>query len=186
MPSSTYTKPPFMTPAIENPTSPEMKKLNLRQRAVVEYVLMTGTDNWCEAARAAGYKTGSDNALKVQAFYLSHHPDIQAALAVEGRKRFGAAIPMFQRVIKEIAEDPTHKDRLNAAKTGLAIAGIAPTQEINVNHNHVLSVDEKLARLAQIRDQLAQMEGPVIDVTPNQEPEIRMPDQKPLEPKEEW
>lgn len=117
---------------------PAMKELNPRQQAVVHYLLDTGSDNFSEAARAAGYsQDGSDGALRVTAHRLKQDPRIDAAIIEEGKRRMGHSLPVFLKTIRTIGGDIAHKDALKAATTGAAMSGVSAIS-VSKSENHVI------------------------------------------------
>lgn len=166
------------TPALyESPNAdadnlgPAMRELNQRQRAVVYYLLDTGTDSWSEAAREAGYShNGSEGGLRVTAHRLRHDPRMAAALVEEGRRRPAYNLGVYFKTMDAIARDPAHKDALKAATTLAAMVGVSPISisktETHVHH-HTDAMDDVRAAAAILGvDPEALMRGRLKDVTP--------------------
>jgi hypothetical protein len=153
---------------------PAMTELNERERALVDYLIETGTDNYTEACRAAGYSAESYDALRVTSSRKRRDPRIQAAVVELGRQMPALGLPMAMATITSIARDTGHKDALRAALALAAMSGISPItkSEAVVQHNHTLdpaaSIEAKLALLPpDIADMLRlQLLPEMIDVTP--------------------
>lgn len=162
----------YATPALleEARLGPAMRALpNDRWRAFVEYLLATGTDSWTEAARAVGYKDGPG--LPVTAYRMAHDERVQAALAEGGQRYVGGLLPIALRALKEMIEDPDHRQRFQAVDRVMGQAGLHSKTE--VRHTHEQSPEEMIARIRQLADFLGVAPenllggaGPLVDVTP--------------------
>lgn len=104
---------------------PAMKSLNFRQRAVVDWLVTTGSTNWTQACREAGYE-GNDMTLRTTAHRFRLHPRICAAIVEEGKRRVNLALPMALETIAKIAGNHEHKDALKAALALAGMSGISP------------------------------------------------------------
>lgn len=156
---------------------PAMRALNPRERALVDYLLETGTSNWTEAVTAAGY-IGTYDGLRVQAAEKRKDPKIHAALTEVGKQRLALGIPIGLKAVMDAARDPSHKDSVRAGLALLAMNGISPiTKSENatvVTHtlDPLAAIEAKLALLppevaAAIRLTLPGAAPPLmIDVTP--------------------
>ncbi len=154
-----------------------MKLLNPRQRALVWYVVETGTDNWTDAVTKVGY-TGSYETLRVTASRLRRDPKIGLAIreVTESQPNFDA--PMALNSIRRIASDPSHKDCGKMSLALLGMAGMSPVARTEATHTHVVvgdplvALEAKLSQLppdvaAALRAQLfPPAERIMIDVTP--------------------
>lgn len=114
---------------------PKMRQLNERQQLFVLALVEQGARNHTAAAKMAGYGANSQDALRVQAYRLAHDEKILAALKEETEKRLQASIALAANVLVEIAEDPTHKDRLKAATALLNRGGLHETLEHKMTHD---------------------------------------------------
>jgi len=128
---------------------PAMSALNERQRAFVYAMLQTGGSlgDYTECARMAGYAETTNQSLRAQAYKLSHHPGIQAAIAemADERIRTGAIIGASRLI--EIASDPTHKDSLKASIELLNRSGLLVTTQHKVIVEHDADDLEKIKRI---------------------------------------
>src|SRR6516162_2463199 len=128
-----YTPAQFVSENAANiELGPHMKKLNLREQALVWYLIETGTDNWTKACEEAGY-TGTYGALRVTASRKRQDPRIGLAL-----RELAASLPNFNinvamKSLHTIASDPTHKD---CGKIALALARSAGAIVERVEHEH--------------------------------------------------
>lgn len=156
---------------LEDPRlGPAMRALpNERWRAFVEYLLATGTSSWTEAARAAGFKDGPG--LPVTAHRMVNDERVQAALAEHGQRYVGGLLPIALRALKEMIEDPDHRQRFQAVDRVMGQAGLHSKTE--VRHTHEQSPEEMISRIRQLADflgvapdQLLGGAGPLVDVTP--------------------
>lgn len=154
---------------------PAMKALNPRQRAVVDYMITTGSTDFNAAAEAAGYMNESRNGFRVQVYRLAHDPRLSEAIIEEGKRRMAHSLPAFLRTITEIGTDKSHKDALKAALAGAAMSGVSPVTVTKHEHQHNVHVDAKAeieAGLLQLPPDVADMlrqkllPPTTIDVTP--------------------
>lgn len=118
-----------------------MSALNPKQRAFVMAYVENGNANAAAAARAAGY--GGDGTYEQQAsttrvtgWRLVHDKRVLEAIKELAQGYVTAAVYRAMSVLVEIAEDPTHKDRLAAAEKILNRAGmlVVAEQKITVEH----------------------------------------------------
>jgi phage terminase small subunit len=100
-----------------------LEKLTPKQKRFVLAYLDT-KESVAECARAAGYLDPYHAGY--QTMRLAH---VQQALHEEATKRLRAGAALGTRVLIEIAEDTSHKDRLKAARELIAHAGLAPMME---------------------------------------------------------
>ena len=117
-----------------------MSALNPRQRAVVDYILTVGTDNWTAACIAAGYEN-TEGAIRVQAHRLRHDPKISAAITEEGSRRVAHDVPAALAARRRIMESDQHKDQLKAASQILEQVGMGAVNRSQVNVIHSLDGD---------------------------------------------
>lgn len=122
-------------------TTPTYDRLTPKQQRWID-AMTRGDVNPTEAARLAGYGTEGasrdqiDNACRYSGWKNAHNPEIQEAM----RERAGALLYsgalLAASVLREIASDPTHKDRLKAARELLGHNGyqVIARQEIAVTH----------------------------------------------------
>src|SRR5216684_2096830 len=154
---------------------PAMTELNPRERALVDYILETGTDNFTEACLAVGYG-GTRETVGPTASRKRRDPRIQAAIVEVGRQLPALGLPMAMRTITHIASDTSHKDALRAALALAGMSGISPitksvTETTVVHHlDPLAAIEAKLAMLppeiaATLRDQLMPPRQ-MIDITP--------------------
>lgn len=128
------------------PDSPELGKAMAailpQQRAFVVAYVNSATGNASQAARAAGYGDTSETeeqrktAAKVAGHRLIHDAKILAAVKELAQARIEANAFKAASVLVEIAEDPTHKDRLKAAEMLMNRAGMLVVNESKVVHEH--------------------------------------------------
>lgn len=144
------------------PDSPElgaaMSAISPQQRAFVLAYVEDGTRNASRAARVAGYGETSPTeeqaktAAKVGGWRLIHTAAILAAIKELAQARLDASAFQAANVLMEIAEDPTHKDRLKAAEMIMNRAGMIVVQESKVVHEHKVerrdSILERIEALA--------------------------------------
>lgn len=99
---------------------PAMKALpNARWREFVRcFVLGKPTRGAAAAYRAAGLGKNSSHLSQAQAAHkLLHDERVIAAIAEESKKFYRSAIPEAVHVVREILQDPTHKDRARVAQS---------------------------------------------------------------------
>jgi phage terminase small subunit len=155
---------------------PAMEKLTERQKDFV--VAYWQTDNATEAARRAGYKADNPDAIKAQAWRLTHDPKIKAALQEFAGNVLSAE--GIKRAIKTHLElmdgDIDPKVRLAAAKSILDRTGIVAATQQNINVNVTLTREEKVAKLAELAMQAGldpkDVLGAVVDLEPEEFGEV--------------
>jgi hypothetical protein len=134
---------------------PAMRKLTLKQKKFVEYILNNPTCDWRAAAVYAGYAPSNQNALGAAAYNLRHNHRVIAALAEAGTARLQSGSIVFISGLLSVAEDKTHKDNFQAIRLGLALTGHQETtkHELSVEHRveDPLVAIEKLKLLAERR-----------------------------------
>jgi phage terminase small subunit len=118
-----------------------------------------------DAAINAGYAPGT---AKYAGAQLRDHPVIAQAIAFEVRKRFATTAPLALRVVEWLMENsPSHKVRLDAAKTVLDRAGHVPPRPIAERKEidkalHEYSIEELQALILRVEHERA---GRAHDVT---------------------
>lgn len=143
------------------PDSPELGKamaaIEPKQRAFVMAYVENATGNAAQAARAAGYGSTSETeeqartAAKVAGWRLIHDQKVLAAVRELAQAHMEANAFKAASVLVEIAEDPTHKDRLKAAELLMNRAGMLVVAESKVVHEHRIEKrDTILERIQQI------------------------------------
>jgi Terminase small subunit len=130
----------------EQDYGPAMRALTDKQQRFVVAMIETGTWNMTECARIAGY-SGNDNTMKQRAFELTHSQKIADALEEMVRKSLKSGAAIAQRVLFEIALDPTHKDRLKAAENLLNRSGLHAMTEHKMTVTHTMDDKEMIARI---------------------------------------
>jgi phage terminase small subunit len=140
--------------------------LNARQFAFVKEYMEGATPH--QAALKAGYAEGT---ARVAGTQLLEHPNIAHAIAFEVRRRFVTGAPTALRVLEWLMEhSPSHKVRLDAAKTILDRAGHVPPAPPKEDPNTLekplneLSLEELRAKVDQYEKELT---GRARDVTPD-------------------
>lgn len=128
------------------PDSPDLGKamaaIQPQQRAFVLAYVENASGNASHAARAAGYGSTSateeqaKTAAKVAGWRLVHDAKVLAAIRELAQARLEANAFRAANVLVEIAEDPTHKDRLKAAEMLMNRAGMIVVNESKVVHEH--------------------------------------------------
>lgn len=125
---------------------PAMRKLSPQQRAWVQAYLDTGCKSAAQAARMAGYSaTGGGD--RVTGHRLVHNEDVLAAIKELADKKVRTGAYVAMAVLLEIAENPTHKDRLKAAIEIANRSGMIVAQKIDVEHKHTTDAKEVLAEI---------------------------------------
>lgn len=134
----------------ENPMSPEFRKLGSRQRAFVLALIELGGRPQEQAAAMAGY-TGTPESIRVSASRLAADPRVQAALVQEAQAfAKSSSFHAVATVVQIMGDETASKSvRLQAAARIMALAGMEPGQQINVNHNHGVAsgTAEEIARV---------------------------------------
>lgn len=136
-----------------------MSAISPQQRAFVMAYVENATGNAAQAARAAGYGANSPTdeaaaqAAKMSGWRLIHDEKVLAAIRELAQSHMEAKAFHAANVLVEIAEDPTHKDRLKAAELLMNRAGMLVVQEQRVVHEHRVesrsSILDKIAVIAQ-------------------------------------
>lgn len=168
----------YQSPAMFNASlGPAMRALNPRQQAFVDYVVTTGTRNFSEAAREAGY-SGHPATTQVQASKMRHSQAVADAIIEEGKRRVNMHLPMALQTVLTIASDPSHKDALKAGLALMAMSGVSPVT-MSKSEQHVIhhgtpleNIERRLALLPpDIADALRKQLLPpaMIDITPSRE-----------------
>jgi phage terminase small subunit len=128
--------PPLLisyTPEERQHDGPALRALTDQQYKFVEEFAEqpSGPDAARNAAKRAGYNSS-------YAAQLMRHPRILAAIRELAGTRIQANALSGMLVAEEIAQDPTHKDRLKAAKWLAELAGftVVSQQEISVKHEN--------------------------------------------------
>lgn len=137
MPRHDYTPATYSSGITDKHLGKCMNALNPRKRAVVDFLLTTGTNNWTEACRAAGYEDGPG--LHVTAHRMRRDNRINEAMVEEGRRRLAHDLPMAISAVRDIASNPHHKDQLRAAMHIQAQVGLGAVSK--VEHVHTLDGD---------------------------------------------
>lgn len=130
---------------------PAMKKLTSRQKKLVLEYLDSGAP-LAECARRVGYKDPHHSGYQNMRL-----EKVQAAVAEEAERRLAGSAGLGIKIMQEIANDPTHKDRFRAATALIAGAGLAPVakQEITVT-----KIDQSKERVVEELKLLAAQLGP--------------------------
>lgn len=117
-----------------------MRAISPQQRAFVMAFIDGGACNAAAAARAAGYGSTSESpeqgalASRVAGWRLIHNERVLLAVKELAEGRLRSFAYRAANVLIEIADDPTHKDRFNAAKQLMAHGGLVVVQEHRVVH----------------------------------------------------
>lgn len=153
---------------------PAMLALNTRRQAFVMACLGQGVKvDHTKAAIAAGYGSGSRNALHVSAHRLAHDEKIQAAILEEGKRRLQtfvpAAIACLGRMIGDEKVSP--RERILASGMILDRGGIVPGSEHKITVNHNETREQKLLAIAafcrEAEIPLRQFLGNMVDFMPS-------------------
>lgn len=129
-----------------------MKACNERERAFVIHFVMTGGANQAESAFQAGYGSGnSNNALAVTAHRLIRRPRILAALKEEAEKSMKTCVILATDVLRQIAMDPSHRDRFKAAVELLNRSGLF------VETHHRVTVQDDRRTPEEIRQEIVEV-----------------------------
>lgn len=131
---------------------PAMSALPEKQRRFVLAYNNAGGGNATEAGRVAGYAEGEG--LRVQAHRLLHNPAVQEAMREDLKARFVGDIAFARDVIKDIAQNPGHKDRHKAAVTLLHHGGLVERTQVEHTGTVTLTVDQKAEQVRQLAAQL--------------------------------
>jgi phage terminase small subunit len=181
--SQKYSGAPLVGEIDETSLGPAMRALTEKQRRFV-LELQAGPAGYgaaVRAIRAAGYRSGSNTALRVEAHRVLHNPKVQEALREVGGKVIRAEAFEAIRTTAAIARNPKHKDCLKANLALMDRGGFAPetTHHVEVAHSHKHAIEATPAVLERIR-QLALAAGlnpqalpPTIDATPEEVTEAK-------------
>lgn len=110
---------------------PAMLALKESQRAFVNALLQQSEQNYTRAYMSA-YPDASYDTANVNGIRLAHNSKILDALHEEAGNRLRSAALLGASVIRQIANDPTHKDQLKAATTLLNRIGLHERTEHKV------------------------------------------------------
>lgn len=148
----------FRTPNPMIPVPPDedcgeaMKTCNPRERAFVVHYVMTGGRNQTESALQAGYcSPDKNNAAAVTAMRLLRRPRILAALREEAEKAMKTCVILATEVLREIAMDPSHRDRFKAAVELLNRSGLL------VETQHRVTVQDDRRSVEEIRAEIVEV-----------------------------
>jgi phage terminase small subunit len=135
---------------------PAMRALNDRYRAFVEFYLLEkpGRGAQTAAARRAGFGTPRTTALSMAqiAYRLMRDERIVAAIAEESRKLLRAGAPDAVKALRNMVNDPAHKDHARAVAMLLDRSDpIVTHQQIDVTHKHVDPDTEAIEELRALR-----------------------------------
>lgn len=143
-------------PAITDPAAeeqsfgPAMLALDPRQRAFV-IATFVQPGNATAAARAAGYERQSASAVRVQGHRLMNNPKIGAAILELGRTILQTATPQMVKSLMTLALTSSNEEiRRKASVNLLDRAGMTAVINVNHQHSHTLSYDEKLLELERL------------------------------------
>lgn len=132
-----------------------MTALEPQQRAWVLAYLETGCRSATEAARLAGYAPGgAPQSVRMAGHRLKNDEKVLAAIKELAEKRVKSGAYLAMSVLREIAEDPTHKDRFKAAVEMLNRAGMIVVQKQEVEHKHLMDAREVAAGIRQFAKEL--------------------------------
>jgi phage terminase small subunit len=132
-----------------------MRALTEKQRAFVDYLVSTGTDNECEAARAAGYNPDApegSSAIRVSAHRLAHDQRIIDAIGEETSRRVSFMLPMAYRAMLELVKSPNHKDHFKAVEKFWIQGGL--DHKGTVKHEHAVSAEQMIAEMRRWADEM--------------------------------
>lgn len=115
---------------------PAMKALNPRQRAFVISMLETGKNNNMLHAKNAGY-SGTDQALAVTGYRLSHDDRIQAAVHEEAQRRLNSAAVIATSRVVSLLDSNDEKIQLKAAEMLFNRTGLHAKTEHKVTVEHI-------------------------------------------------
>lgn len=125
---------------------PKMRALNPRQRAFVEAFVLTGGQNGKQAAAMSGFG-GTEGSQRQAAHRLLHTQAILAAIKERADAQIRSNILVGTGVLVEIANDPTHKDRLKAATQLIDRGGLIIQQQLNVHVTDETSNSDVIDRI---------------------------------------
>jgi hypothetical protein len=131
-----------------------------------------GSQDPHDSALAAGYSEGTARCAGRQ---LLQHPVITQAIALEVRRRFVTSAPLALRIVEWLMENsPSHKVRLDAAKTILDRAGHVPPRPLDGQDEpdkalHEYTYEELKALAIRIENEIV---GRARDVTPDPAAEL--------------
>jgi phage terminase small subunit len=148
-----YAAAPLVGAIIESELGPAMLACTEKQRRFVLELQHgpAGYGSEIRAAKAAGYKAGSDGAFSVIAHNTLHHPRVQEALREVGYRMIRAASFKAIRNVEDIANDPKHPDRLKANLALMDRGGFAVETHHTVTVKHQTLDDEAIEALKTMR-----------------------------------
>lgn len=146
-------------PEADVPLGPAMLALTERQRKFVTILVEGGMNNHGRAAMEAGYPGGSDqyhSMARATGWRLTHSPRVQAAIKEELSRRMNVAAVIGQRIMEEIAEDPTKSAnvRLKAAEGLLKFGGMTPVKETKQTKNINVTVEDRTKKAISLMERL--------------------------------
>lgn len=158
---------------------PKMRALpNDRWRAMVEWLIESGSNNLTEAARQAGFADTPN--LKVTASRIGQDERFIAAKAEYGQGKMANLLPLALKAMEEMVADPEHRQRFQAADRILNGSGLHPKTE--VHHVQQLTSEEMITKIRSLAEFLkvdpsVLLGGgpvtPLVDVTPRTEEDAR-------------
>lgn len=129
-----------------------MLALNERQQKFVNLILSQGLMNYTRAymeAYGASYDVANANGTR-----LAHSPAVLDAMHEEASKRLKAGAALAVTVLTEIANDPTHKDRLRAATAIADRVGFHAKTEHEVTVKRPTDAGEVIQQIIDVGKQL--------------------------------
>lgn len=124
---------------------PAMRALTEKQRQFVLAMAASPFGTAADWAREAGY-SDSGEACKVRGSELTHNPKVQAAVAEHGRSYLNAVGPIVAVTgMLKIAQDPKHKQHLQAIEMIANRVGLHEKVESHVTVEHKDMTGEALA-----------------------------------------
>jgi phage terminase small subunit len=114
--------------------SEKMASLTDLQRRFVLAKLEDPSITNAAAALKAGAEAKTKGGLGSSAYNLAHNPDVMEALKEQAANMLHADALLGAAVMKEIALDRTHKDRMKAAQFLLSLAGLQVVAKSEVVH----------------------------------------------------
>lgn len=142
---------------------PAMTALSEMQRNFVIAHCNAGGKNATESARAAGYS--DKEALRTNANRVLHSPKVQAAIRELMQARLSGNLPALIDEVEWMAKERGHSKQLDAIRFAAHHAGMIEKHQVDVTHTHILTIEEKKERLAQLSASLGRLDDdqPVID-----------------------
>ena len=143
----------IIDPSEAEERSEAFEKLSRQQKTFVDLYLTTSLTQTQCVARA--YPNCDQRIHHVEAARLMGNKRVREALHEETIRCLAGSAAVGLRVLLEVAGDPTHKDRLKAARELIAHAGLAPKVEQTINVNHTgPSPGEQRAELQRLMAQM--------------------------------